>query len=99
MPDDFLLGAQNGSPLKYYLPENELLYVEDEQQFESMEHFSKIWYCAASDFDQELFKSYGYDTTYIYHGTIDGRHPYVLYLIQKQAGEDPEDISFRKELQ
>lgn len=85
--DDYLFMRQDGSPLKYYLPDNEIAYITEEQQFESMDGYSKTWFFSTSDFNQGLFESYGYNVTYIYQGSIDTRHPYTLYLIQKQENE------------
>ena len=79
----FLLGAHNGSPLLYYLPENNLVTIETEEQVQLMEGYNKIWYFATNTFNQEMFTNQGYSLTYIYQGTIDVKHPYTLYLIQK----------------
>lgn len=81
--NDFLLGAHNGSPLLYYLPENNLVTIETEEQVQLMEGYNKIWYFATNTFNQEMFTNQGYSLTYIYQGTIDVKHPYTLYLIQK----------------
>ena len=40
-------------------------------------------YFATNTFNQEMFTNQGYSLTYIYQGTIDVKHPYTLYLIQK----------------
>lgn len=81
--NDFLLGAHNGSPLLYYLPDNELVTIENEEQIPLIEGYEKTWYFATNTFNQEMFLNQGYSVTYIYQGTIDVKHPYTLYLIQK----------------
>ena len=83
--NDALLGVQNGSPLGYYLPENKLVTIENEEQVQLMEGYNKTWYFATNTFNQEMFTNQGYSVTYIYQGSIDVQHPYTLYLIQKAS--------------
>ena len=54
-----------------------------QEQIPLIEGYEKTWYFATNTFNQEIFLNQGYSVTYIYQGTIDVKHPYTLYLIQK----------------
>lgn len=82
--NDSLLSSQEGSPLRYYLPNNKLNLIQDETQLAELDSFQKTWYFSTGNFNQALFESAGYQVTYICDGTIDTNQPYTLYLIEKK---------------
>lgn len=81
--NDSIYSSQEGSPFRYYLPENPLVQVASEEQISQMDSYKKIWYFCNGDFDQSLFDAYGFHSTYIYSGNIDNHHYYTLYLLEK----------------